>query len=141
MYGGDLLAESATALVMTGDSRLIKRSLEVFLQSQDPETGLLQSMAPMQRGREPLSDYPFLVLMNVRWHCQTQGDREFAERAYPVLKELVRGMLKHRDAHGVFTTPTETFIDWVSIKKKGQLATFQALMARALLDWGALLNF
>ncbi len=140
LYGGDLLPETATALVTSGDWRLPRRCIEVFLQSQSEETGWLQSMAPMQRDRASLYDYPLLVLLNADWYCRWTGDVEFARRAEPVFRRMMKEMLATRDGDGVFVNETAAFIDWIKITKSGRLPAVNALAARALEAWASILG-
>jgi hypothetical protein len=140
LYGGDLLAEMATMAVTAGDMRLVKRSIEVFLQSQNPETGWLQSMAPMRRDRIPLYEYPVLVLIGLEWYCRLSGDAEFAERAYPVFNALLARALASREPGGLFPAVHPVFIEHhYPAAKEGCVCAFNALMAGAFRAWARLL--
>lgn len=140
LYGGDLLPEAATALVMTGDLRLVKRCIEIFLQSQNDETGWLQSMAPMRRDRAPLFDYPPLVLLNAEWYCRLTGDAEFAERCYPVFRKMLDHALSRRDLSGLFPATYKVFIEHGYPVQNGVVTAFNALMARTFAAWSSMLD-
>jgi hypothetical protein len=84
LYAGDLLPEFATTLVTSGDTRLARRCLRIFLQSQSSETDWQQSMAPVERAGTPLSDYPLITLLIADWYDRCTNDREFSAYAYPL---------------------------------------------------------
>ncbi len=140
LYGGDLLPEAATAMVTSGDMRLVKRCVDVFLQSQSAETGWLQSMAPMARDRGPLYDYPLIVLLIAEWYCRLFGDTAFAKRCYPVFKRMMASALETRDSTGLFTTRFPVFIMHGYRTTRGRVCALNALTARAFDRWAALLD-
>lgn len=140
LYGGDLLPEAASAAVMSGDLRLVKRSIEIFLQSQNKKTGWLQSMAPMNRDRAPLFDYPPLVLLNAEWYCRLSGDAAFAERCYPVFKKMLDHALSIQDDSGLFPATHPVFIEHHYPFKEGVVTAFNALMSRTFSAWASMLK-
>ncbi|MBD3244296.1 MAG: Bacterial alpha-L-rhamnosidase [Chitinivibrionales bacterium] len=140
LYGGDLLPEAATALVTSGDMRLVKRCVEVFLQSQSEETGWLQSRAPAPRSGGSLYDYPLIVLLIAEWYCRLFDDKAFARRCYPVFKRMMSSALQCRDATGLFTTRYPVFIMHGYRTTRGRVCALNALTARSFDRWGAMLD-
>ncbi len=140
LYGGDLLPESATAFATSGDGRLIKRCVEIFLQSQSPEHGWLQSHAPLPRDRGALFEYPLLVIIGADWYCRFAQDKEFARRCEPVFRTMMEKLPQWRDKNGVYTTFGRAFISWLHITKQGKCASVNAIIARTYEAWASLLR-
>ena len=135
LYGGDMLAEMATLAVASGDLRLVRRCAEIFLQSWNPETGMMQSMAPMERERTPLYEYPVLVFMACEWYCRLSGDLDFAVRARPVFSGMFAGLMRTRNKQGLFPARHPLFIEHGYPERTGVVCTFNALMVGALHAW------
>jgi len=112
LYAGDMLPEFATAYVTSGDTQLIKRCIDIFLQSQSEKTGWQISMAPMSREREKtLVDYALTCLIALVWHHRLTGDRAFAEYAYPRFRFLMERAMEYRHANGLFALFAKPFIE------------------------------
>lgn len=140
LYGGDLLPEAATAMVTSGDLRLVRRCVELFLQSQAEDTGWLQSRAPDRRDRGSLYDYPLIVLLIAEWYCRLTGDKAFAKRCYPVFRKMMASALETRDETGLFTTRYKVFIMHGYRTGSGRVCALNALTARAFARWAAMLS-
>ncbi len=138
LYAGDLLAEMATALVCSGDTALSRRSLRLFLQSQSPETNWQQSMAPMDRSRAPLFDYPLLNLLACEWYVRLTGDRQLACEAYTAYRSLMRRCLTLRLPSGLYQSFVPPFIDHTGIGKPAISCPLNALIVRAWEAFAAL---
>jgi len=132
LYGGDLLAEMAVTAALTRDLRLVKRSLDVLLQSLSPATGWLQSMAPMHRDRKPLADYPLLVAIATAWLVRLTDDAPFAARAWPVFCEMVSALERMRQPDGLYAPPCSAFIDHGRRVTTGSTAAFNAAVVAGL---------
>jgi hypothetical protein len=140
LYGGDLLPEAATALVASGDMRLVKRCVEVFLQSQSRESGWLQSRAPQRRSRSSLYDYPLIVLLIAEWYCRLFDDKAFARRCCGVFRRMMRSALRTRDRSGLFPARQRVFIMHGYRTPRGRLCTLNSLVARAFDSYASLLG-
>lgn len=139
LYAGDLLPETATALAVTGDPRLPRRCVELFLQSQNPEGGL-QSMAPIRRDRAPLGDYPLITLIIAEWLCRWTPDIAFARRCVPVFRRMLAGLAPLQAENGLYVIDGEVFLDWTDMTKTGAVCALNALIVRALNAWASLLT-
>ena len=139
LYAGDLLPETATALAVSGDPRLPRRCVELFLQSQNPDTGGLQSMAPIRRDRSALGDYPLITVIIADWLCRYSNDVTFAERCAPVFRQMLAGLAPFRGADGLYVLEGEIFLDWTDMTKTGPVCALNALAVRALDAWASLL--
>jgi len=142
LYAGDLLPEFATTLVTSGDTRLARRCLDIFLQSQSPEAPWQQGMAPYARGGDSLHDYPLITLLIADWYvryaaAQPSGLRDkgraFAVYAYPSFKRMLDALLSSRRANRLFEPSAKPFIDHIPQVKDGQVCALNALIARAYL--------
>jgi len=141
LYAGDLLVECATTLVTARDLRLVRRCIEVFLQSQNENTGWLSLRAPHGKGLESLYDYQFIVLVNAEWYCRLENDIAFAERCFPVFEHLIRSVLATQTDDGLFPAVYPAFID-PGFKAKGLtfLCTVNALMVQVFKAWSSMLT-
>jgi len=112
LYAGDMLPEFATAYVTSNDTELIKRCIDIFVQSQSEKTGWQISMAPMNRDRETtLADYALTCLIALVWHFRLTGDRAFAEYTYPRFKVLMERALDFRYPNRLFALFNKPFIE------------------------------
>ncbi|MGD0090034.1 MAG: family 78 glycoside hydrolase catalytic domain [Planctomycetota bacterium] len=146
LYAGDLLPEFATTLVTSADTRLARRCLDIFLQSQSPETDCQQGMAPRERAGDSLQDYPLITLLIADWYLRyvaqssglRQDNRAFSSSAYVSFQKMLAKLLSYRKANKLFAPPGRPFIDHIEQLKDGQVCAFNALIARAFLvlaDW------
>jgi hypothetical protein len=132
LYGGDLLAEMGATAALTRDLRLVRRSLDVLLQSCNPATGWLQSAAPIHRERVSLADYPLLVAIASAWLVRLTDDAAFARRAWPVLRGMAAAASRMRRAGGLYVPPTSAFIDHQRRVTAGPTAAFNAALVAGL---------
>ena len=132
LYGGDLLAEMGATAALTRDLRLVRRSLDVFLQSFNPTTGWLQSLAPMDRDRPSLADYPLLVAVGTAWLVRLTNDAAFARRAWPVFQGMARALGAMRRPDGLYVPHTSAFIDHRRRVTAGPTAAFNAAVVAGL---------
>ncbi|HRU00461.1 MAG TPA: family 78 glycoside hydrolase catalytic domain [Victivallales bacterium] len=139
LYAGDLLVESATNFIYSSDYRLVKRSLEVLLQSQGNK-GWLQSRAPNPRSSPTLYDYPMISLINANWYCKISGDVIFAKRSYPIFKKLISNLLSHKDSDGILSSAYPVFIEHGYRINSGKLCVLNALAVGTLHSWADMLR-
>ena len=132
LYGGDLLATMGATIGVTHDLRLVRQSIELFLQSFNPATNWLQSMAPMGRDRAPLSEYPLLIAIATAWYLRLTGDRAFAQRAWPVFRAMTRAIDAMGRPDGLYAPPWPAFIDHGRTVCAGPTAPFNAALVAAL---------
>ena len=132
LYGGDLLAEMGATAALTRDLRLVRRSLDVFLQSFNAATGWLQSLAPIHRDRPSLADYPLLVAVGTAWLVRLTDDTAFARRAWPVFQGMARALGAMRRPDGLYVPHTSAFIDHRRRVTAGPTAAFNAAVVAGL---------
>jgi hypothetical protein len=137
LYGGDLLPEMATTVALTRDLRLVRRSLDVLLQSFNPENGWLQSRAPSPRDGVSLCDYPLLTAIAVAWYLRLTGDTEFARRAWPVFEAMDVAVGGWRRPDGLYAPPVPAFIDHGRRLGAGPTCAFNAALVAAFRAWAA----
>jgi hypothetical protein len=140
LYGGDLLVEAGTTFVGSRDRRLVKRCIEIFLQSKGDETPWLQSRAPLPRDRPSLSDYPLLVLILAEWYGRLTGDDAFARRAAEPYGDLMRGVLAETSRGGLVAPAYRMFVNHGYPVGQGRLAAYNALVSGSLRAWARLLK-
>lgn len=131
-YAGDALPQYAITLATSGDSRLLKQSMEhfswAFADQLFPDKAKEHYIR--QNSGENLSDYPLLTLELLRWYVEYTGDIEFARKLYPGYKNLCQQMLEKENDRGVYEHG-RVFIEWTQIDKDATLTTMQALLARS----------
>lgn len=144
LYGGDLFVEAATAFAVTGDTALVRRCIEIFVQSYSPETHWLQSMAPkvLRHNKGTLFDYPLLIIHLCWWYYRYSGDLAFVKRCVPVFREMMNSLRGWRKPDGCWQVRDgfAAFLDWVDIDASGNVCALNALIARVCKDWAGLLR-
>jgi len=110
LYGGDMLAGMGTSLSVDRDLRLIKRSIDVFMQSFNPKTKWLQSMVPVDRERIPLYEYPMLTVICMEWYYRLTGDKKFINKWKNVLNVMLEQFLALKTEQGLYDPPHPPFI-------------------------------
>lgn len=135
LYGGDLLPQMAATAALTRDLRLVRRSLEVLLQSFDPSTGWLQPMAPFPRDGARFAEYPLLTSVAAGWYLRLTDDEPFARRAWPVFRGMAEAAGRMRRPDGLYSPPHRAFIDHARKVTEGPTCAFNAALAAALLAW------
>ena len=136
LYAGDMLAEIASAYVVGGDTKLGKRCVELFLQSQDPETRWQSSRVPTERCGG-LFDYPLLTLLSSEWLQRLTADATYAAHCLPYFREMVDRALESLQPNGLIASFTPPFIDHHT-NWDGLCIPLNALFARALQAYGRL---
>ena len=131
-YAGDALPQYAITLATSGDSRLLKQTMEHFkIAFGDllfPEREKKHYIRSNSGGN--LGDYPFLTLELLRWYIDYTGDIDFAEKLYPGYKNLCESVIKKKNKMGLIQH-SHVFIEWTRIDKDATLTTMQALIARS----------
>ena len=128
LYAGDALPQYAITLATSGDSQLIKRSLEIF---QDFYISLFDDAPPHEGTPAQVGDFPLKTLEFFRWYVQMENDREFAERLYPQYQNLIE---KYRalDTYQGLTIFPRVFIEWTRLHKTdAALTVANALLVRS----------
>jgi alpha-L-rhamnosidase len=123
LYAGDALPEYAITLATSGDSRLIKRCLELF---QDTYSSLFSDIN--KTNNEKVGDFPLLTLQYLRWYIDRTGDLDFANKLYQPYQNLLEHVLKNRKSDGLFEAGS-TFIEWTKLDKKADLTCLHSLIA------------
>lgn len=132
LYGGDLLAAGGAMIGMSRDLRLLRRSIEIFLQSYSPETNWLQSQAPLSRTLPSLSDYPLLVGISTAWYLRLTHDAALAKQAWPIFRGMLKAIEKMKRSDGLYSPPWGAFIDHGRKVCTGPTVAFNAALVAAL---------
>jgi len=129
LYAGDALPQYAITLAGSGDSRLIKRSLEVF---QDHYREVFFPGAEKQEGTQGnLGDFPLITLEFFRWYVNYEQDTTFAEKLYPSYQHMMAHYQKLETINGLYIFP-QIFIEWTQMRKRNTANTAaNALMVRS----------
>ncbi len=131
-YAGDALPEYAITLATSGDSRLMKQTLEHFSMEFNklmfPERKQTHFIRSNTGGN--LGDFPFLTLEQLRWYYDYTGDLEFLKKLYPGYRHMSETAIDNWDGEGLVDHP-HVFIEWTKINKDGTLTTMNSLLARS----------
>ncbi len=142
LYGGDSLAEFGTMLATTGDGRLIRRCVDIYFQTQDPQTGWMPGRAPNDRKNDGLDDYALLVLLAAEWYCRWFKDKDFARRIAEPARRLIDGLRSRQTENGLYKA-SKIFVAHAYQYKNPEnalLSTFNALAVRSFEAWASLQN-
>ncbi len=133
-YAGDALPQYAITLATSGDSRLIKQSLEYFSNAYGqllfPEKEKKHFVRGNPGSNSHLGDFPFHTLEFFRWYVEYTKDIDFALKLYPGYKTMCESALKHKTAQGLIDHG-RPFIEWTQIDRSATLTSMQALIARS----------
>ncbi len=129
LYAGDALPQYAITLAGSGDSGLMKRSLEVF------QYIFIHLFKP---GKQPfegvqglIDDYPLIALECFRWVVQYTGDMAFARKYYESYRNMIEEYRKFETYEGLTIFPN-VFIEWTELPKRNTASTAgNALMVRS----------
>jgi len=131
LYAGDLLAQTTTGYVVSGDTKLIRKSLH---QIQGLYAEVLKDYTDQLTDRhsiDVLSDYPLISLLNLKWYYDLTGDSDFLEYSYPKYRTMMDSLATTQLENGLFDE-VKSFIEWIQIEKgNAQLAATQSLMSRS----------
>jgi alpha-L-rhamnosidase len=129
LYAGDALPQYAITLAGSGDSGLMKRSLEVF---QDIFIHLFQpGKRPFEGVQGLIDDYPLIALECFRWVVQYRGDMAFARKYYESYRNMIKEYRKFDTYEGLIIFPN-VFIEWTELPKRNTASTAgNVLMVRS----------
>ncbi len=131
LYAGDLFPQTTTGYVVSGDTKLIRKSLH---QIQGLYADVLSDYTDQLLDRHDigvLSDYPLISLLNLKWYYDLTGDTAFLEYSYPKYRTMMDSLAATQLENGLFDE-VKSFIEWIQIEKgNAQLATTQSLMSRS----------
>ncbi|NLF38564.1 family 78 glycoside hydrolase catalytic domain [bacterium] len=139
LYAGDMLVEMAATLAVSGDTRLVKRCMGLFLQSGSPRDGL-PGRAPSQSGGGNLGDFALLALVAGEWLCRWTGDKALAAQCCGVADAMMSRLERQRGADGLYAPRSRVFIDHGYASGAGRVCAFNALLCRAFDAWASLLG-
>lgn len=125
-----MLAEMGATVALSRDLRLVRRSIEVLLQSADPESGWPPPRAPAAK-LPLLVDYPLLTAVAAAWLLRLTGDVPFARRVWPAVRRLAQALAACRGAEGLYVPPAMAFIDHGRRLTAGPTVAFNALAVAA----------
>ena len=125
LYAGDAFPEYAITLATSGDSRLIRRSLELF---QDMYKNIFSDTSIFGY-RSSLSDFPMLTTLYLEWYLNRTGDIEFIKKVYPAYRNMIIAIDNNKDSLGLIKT-SRIFIEWTEMQKNNYSSTaFNAITA------------
>ncbi|MCK5776953.1 MAG: hypothetical protein KAH25_12280, partial [Bacteroidales bacterium] len=131
LYAGDLLPETTIGYVVSGDTKLARKSLQ---QIQGLYADVLKDYSKNfkdRHGIDVLSDFPLITLVNLKWYFDVTQDKEFLEYSYPRYKNMIDTLAVMQQPNGLFAE-VSSFIEWTKIEKgNAQLASTQSLMSRS----------
>lgn len=129
IYAGDALPQYAIALVGSGDSRLMKRSIRVFADMY--EDLMVPGEERPANSVNHMADYPLMTLVSYLWSVAQTRDMEFAAEFYEGYRNMLDQTLARKQDNGLFDHD-RAFIEWTRINKNAQLTTIQSLIAYCL---------
>lgn len=132
LYAGDLLAQTTLAYVTSGDTRLMRQSLEQIQGLYREALRDFTDQPTDRHGIRILSDYPVISFVNLCWYGNLTGDWDFVRESYPAYKAMMDSLMLEKGADGVYEHKG-AFIEWIPINRNGKLAAMHALMAEAYL--------
>lgn len=127
LYAYDLLPEFATALATSGDTALVKRSLELLIAG-----GLSVGRAPAKAPAASASDNAMVPLAILEWYVRVTGDLEFARTAWPQVRAIVDAVEAAARAGDGLLDGVRAFIDHAGLRKQGAVCALQAVAAAAV---------
>ncbi len=139
MYGGDMLVEMAVGSVFSRDLRLVRRCIDVYLQSQHPELGGLPGRAPTNPTDNPLGEYQLMIVLAASWHLRLTGDIDFAERIADKISFVMK-QFSERDTETGLHSFNNTFIEHTKTQKSGLVCAGNACLAGSYRAYGDFLE-
>ncbi|MEE9439900.1 MAG: alpha-L-rhamnosidase N-terminal domain-containing protein [Saprospiraceae bacterium] len=131
LYAGDLLPETTIGYVISGDTKLARKSMQ---QIQGLYAEVFEDYSDNLYDRhhiDVLSDFPLLTLVNLKWYYDLTGDITFLKYSYPKYKRMMDSLAVTQLDNGLFDE-VKSFIEWSKIEKgNAQLATTQSLMSKS----------
>jgi len=121
-YAGDMYPEYAISLVTSGDSRLAKHTIRVFMQNSKE--------AYLGDGSNMGNDFTAINLLVAAWYIRMTNDQEFAEEIYPYFKNYLQRWYENRTPKGYYHPKGDTFFEWLPIDKTAALTQFQTFIYR-----------
>ncbi len=132
LYAGDLLPETTIGYAVSGDTKLIRKSMQqiqgLYAKQLHPNPGEFSERD--RHNINVLGDFPFITLINLWWYYRISGDLEFLKTSYPKYKYMMDYTMEQRDERGIFSQ-RHAFIEWTQIERDAQLACMQALIAES----------
>ncbi len=135
LYAGDMLPEAAITLAVSGDTRLLKHSLNVFQDMYHDEMFL---------GKENRhGDFPLITLLTMDYYLQYTNDWDFVKNNYDNYKSLLENYTKKKMSNGLFHAE-QVFIEWTDMNRfDAAMTAQQALIVKSLhilSNWAKKLN-
>ena len=111
-YSGDLAVTSLSHLYLSGDIRLLRKSLDDWMRSQTIADGLM-AVFPSALMQE-IADYSLLFPMVALRYYDHSGDKEYLKTTYEAGKKMLGAFEKYARADGLLENVTESWnlVDW-----------------------------
>lgn len=125
------MPEYAITLVTSGDSRLLKRCVNLF---QDMYANLFTLHTADKSSLKPVGDFPVITQFYFDWMSRATNDTAYARLLYPNYKQLMEIMLSKPEANGLYWV-TSPFIEWTKMPKQNMSSTaMNAYLYQALVS-------
>lgn len=113
MYAGDTRIQALMTLVLTDDTRMIRKAIEMFDHSRANYSGLTTSAAPSGSG-QLIPPFSLWWVAMVHDLALWRGERAFVAAAMVGAREVLDRYCGFRNADGLVVNPPGwTFVDWV----------------------------
>jgi hypothetical protein len=123
LYAGDALPEYAITLATSGDSRLMKKSLQLFQDMYRDEM--------LNGSMNRHNDFILKTLIELFWYNQYTGDSVFVKSLLPNYINYLNQLEKNKTAEGYYKVG-QVFLEWTKIQKTADLTAYQALLHGSL---------
>ena len=112
-YVGDTRIEALVSLYVSGDDRLMRKSIEAFGERRN-SNGLTTSRWPDSR-HQIIPPYSLVWISMVHDYWQLRDDPNFVEQRLPAVREVLRYFAEHSDPTTGSFTGREwwNFVDWI----------------------------
>lgn len=113
-YVGDSRIEALVSLYVSGDDRLMRKTIEAFDESRNPN-GLTSSRWPDSR-HQIIPPYSLVWISMVHDYWQLRDDADFVRARLAGVREVLRYFVEHSDpATGSYTgRQWWNYVDWIS---------------------------
>lgn len=112
MYIGDSKIETLSTYVVSADSSMPERALEMFLHSQNAD-GMISSYYPSWN-TQIIPSFALIYCTMLHDYAMWRGNPEFIAGLLPGARKLLKYLLSCRNTSGLVDIPGWNFIDWIN---------------------------
>jgi hypothetical protein len=115
---GDALPQALSIAAMSGDTRPLRRAIEMAAQGAYAD-GVLPGVTPSEAHAYTVVDYNFTWVELLRLHHELTGDEAFSAAMWPKLVKLLDRFDRDRDARGLIQSQLgrRLFLDWAPLSR------------------------